>query len=238
MARPTHLFFDFFGTLVRYDPSRTGQGHHGSHRLLAREGYRGSYAAFVESFDAHFEALEAQAAQSYCEYSMDEMVEGYLREQLGNGFDHQLIAGVRDSYLAEWSRGVSAIVGLEAMLAELGVHFDLAVVTNTHHPSLVPSLLAELGLAHHFDFVLTSVEHGRRKPCPSIFERALELAGATPGRSVYIGDSFEPDYLGPRSASIRSYLIDPGKRANVAPEDRLESVLQLREWVGHGRAWG
>ena len=49
----------------------------------------------------------------------------------------------------------------------------LAVVTNTHHPTLVPDHLDAMGLSPHIDAVITSVEVGWRKPHPAIYEAVL-----------------------------------------------------------------
>jgi putative hydrolase of the HAD superfamily len=53
-----------------------------------------------------------------------------------------------------------------------------------------------------------------------------------PGDALFVGDSFDPDYVGPRALGMRALLIDPEGRAPVPVADRLASVLELR-----GRIW-
>jgi FMN phosphatase YigB (HAD superfamily) len=45
-------------------------------------------------------------------------------------------------------------------------------------------------VAHAFSAVVTSVEHGKRKPAASIFEQALKITGGRSDQSIYVGDSF------------------------------------------------
>jgi putative hydrolase of the HAD superfamily len=81
-------------------------------------------------------------------------------------------------------------------------------------------------VAHFFSTVVTSVEHGKRKPTSSIFERALKITGGVCDQSIYVGDSFEADYLGSTNVGMRCLLIDPQKLHPVPHGDRLESCLE------------
>ncbi len=113
------------------------------------------------------------------------------------------------------------------MLGRLGESHPLGVITNTHHAPLVLALLADFGLARHFSLVLMSVEHGRRKPCRSIFDAAVEHFSTVAERCIYIGDSFEPDYLGAINAGLQAWLIDPRCEADVPAQHRLLSILDV-----------
>jgi HAD superfamily hydrolase (TIGR01509 family) len=85
-----------------------------------------------------------------------------------------------------------------AKLERLGLR--LAVVSNWD--VALPGYLRELGLAAHFEAVVTSAEAGAPKPDPRIFELALErLGGVPPERALHVGDS-EADELGARAAGM------------------------------------
>ena len=107
-------------------------------------------------------------------------------------------------------QGVWYIPGVQELLVELAESFTLVLVTNTHHAPLVHNHLQAMGVAHHFATVVTSVEHGKRKPSACIFEQALALSAGNPETSVYVGDTFAADYLGATDAGLRCLLIDPG----------------------------
>jgi putative hydrolase of the HAD superfamily len=76
------------------------------------------------------------------------------------------------------------------------------------------------------------VEHGKRKPSSCIFERALASSAGTPETSVYVGDSFEADYLGATRAGIECWLIDPKHRHDVPETARLGHILEIRARLG------
>lgn len=68
-------------------------------------------------------------------------------------------------------------------------------------------LLQQLGLSALLSGVVTSAEAGQRKPAPSIFSRALALAGASGQSALHVGDSPEEDVEGARAAGIEPVLI-------------------------------
>jgi len=55
--------------------------------------------------------------------------------------------------------------------------------------------------------VVTSSEFGARKPDPSIFAGALELAGVPAAKALHVGDSLEDDVAGARAAGIEAVLM-------------------------------
>ena len=159
---------------------------------------------------------------------MDEVCEEFLQRVLPHAPSAEVIARFRDAYLLEWNKGVEYIPGVTSLIADLSQRFELVLVTNTHHAGLVREHLDEMGIGRYFAAVVTSVEHGKRKPSRSIFESAVERSGGTPETSVYVGDSYSADYLGAIGAGLRGLLIDPECRYDVPRTDRLAHVLELR----------
>jgi len=135
----------------------------------------------------------------------------YLLEGLGVTDEPRVQA------ITEWRRGYNLPVGLwhqpdpEAAaalraLADLGIR--AAVISNSN--GSVRSILTELGLARHLEFVLDSAELGVEKPDPRIFRLALARAGVEPADAVYIGDLYSVDVLGARQVGMEGILLDPG----------------------------
>jgi putative hydrolase of the HAD superfamily len=226
MTQPTHLLFDFFGTLVTYSESRTEQGYSRSHELLLSLGVDTPYSRFLEEWVRMFEVFEARARADLAEYSMDSVCIEFLKRTLLRAPDEPTVVAFRDVYLDEWNKGVCYIRGVDTLLGSLAEQFVLVLVTNTHHAELVHAHLRAMDVAHHFAGVTTSIEHGKRKPSASIFERALLDTGGDPRSSVYVGDSFEADYQGATGAGLRCLLIDPDRRHDVPEEDRVGSILE------------
>ena len=68
------------------------------------------------------------------------------------------------------------------------------------------------------------------KPRREIFDEALRFSGHTPDEVVHIGDSYDTDVVGARSAGIRPVLLLRGRVRqydDVDVADDLEQSLEL-----------
>jgi putative hydrolase of the HAD superfamily len=101
----------------------------------------------------------------------------------------------------------------------------LAVVSNWD-PAL-PTLLAGLGLAEFFAFILPSAEIGVEKPDGRIFSVALQRLGLEPQEVVHIGDSYEADVVGARAVGITPILLDREDKARYQDVIRIGSLAEL-----------
>jgi putative hydrolase of the HAD superfamily len=146
--------------------------------------------------------------------------------------DPALVDAFARTYVGEWNKGVRYLEDAHDLVRRLAERFGLAIITNTHDPELVPGHLERMGVASLFEAVVTSVELGIRKPGRGIFEHALGRLAAAPERCIYVGDSFEADYVGARSAGIPSLLIDPEATTPANAGDRLQSILDLERVLG------
>jgi putative hydrolase of the HAD superfamily len=68
-------------------------------------------------------------------------------------------------------------------------------------------VLARVGLTPLLHGVVTSAEAGARKPAPSIFADALQIAGVPAAKAIHVGDSIEDDVAGARAAGIEPVLL-------------------------------
>ncbi len=85
--------------------------------------------------------------------------------------------------------------------------FRIGAVSNGSDHWNALELLDRARLRQHFELVLTSAAHGRRKPDPSIFLAALDHFKVDASRVVMIGDSYEADVLGAGRLGIRTIWI-------------------------------
>jgi putative hydrolase of the HAD superfamily len=225
-VRPTHLLFDFFGTLVDYDVGHPPRPC-GTLALLAGLGHPMTDHAFLAAWDANWSAWEGAYAPEHREFSMVEVAASFLRSLAGSPPRLSDVDEFVAVFVADWNAGVRYPAGVADLLADLAGRYRLAVVSNTHEPDLVPGHLAAMGVAGLFAAVVTSVEVGRRKPHPAVYAAALDRLGATAAEAVFVGDSVGPDFTGPTAAGMRAYLIDPAGAAPVPDDRRLGSVLDL-----------
>lgn len=66
----------------------------------------------------------------------------------------------------------------------------------------------ELGLTPYIDFALTSSEIGAEKPYPPIFLAALERAGVSASEAIHVGDQYHSDVVGAKGVGINPLLLD------------------------------
>ncbi|MFK3982276.1 HAD family hydrolase [Micromonospora sp. NPDC050397] len=229
---PSHILFDFFGTLVDYNASRTEQGYPKSHALVRQLGADLSYPEFLAAWTITSEEFDLLSDADDREFSMTQVGTAFLAIALGRRPEPAEVEAMVRTYVDEWNSGVSYPAGVAGLVRDLAVDHRLAVVTNTHQPDLVPDHLDAMGLLPHFDAVITSVEVGWRKPHPTIYDTALRTLGIDASAAVFVGDSYGPDWLGPERAGMTSFLIDPGRHADVPAARRLDSVLDLPAALG------
>jgi putative hydrolase of the HAD superfamily len=218
------VLFDVFGTLVAYEPDRTALAYPKSHALVTGWGHDLPYERFLAEWDAASAALEVGSAQDHREFSMFDAALAFAA-RAGLDLDDERCASLGDRFVTEWQAHVRPVPGAVPFLERLATTHRIGVVSNTHHHDMVPSLLATMGVAELFDVVVLSVDHGHRKPHPSIYRTALDALGAA--AVAFVGDSYDADYLGPTQAGMAAFLIDPDDRHGVPSGARLSSLLDL-----------
>lgn len=163
---------------------------------------------------------------------MDDAASGCLRELTGHAPAPADVNALAQSYLAEWNKGVTYPPDRPGIVAALASQYRLAVVSNTHDRALVPAHLAAMGIAGHFDAVVTSIEVGWRKPHPAIYAAAMDQLGIKPAAAVFAGDTYDADFAGPARAGLTAYLIDPGRQHDGPAGLRLNSLADLPGRLG------
>lgn len=220
------VLFDFFGTLAEYEPDRRRLHYPETHALVMRWGHKVAADLFVAQWDAASAALEAHATSTFEEFTMLDAALAFadaagLRISSGQGQE------LADAFITEWQQHVVPVAGVPDLIARLSATYRLGIVSNTHDAAMVPAMLGSMGIVENFEVIVLSVEHGYRKPHPSIYDTALERLGCRAGDVAFVGDSYEADYLGPRRAGMAAHLIDPHQAFRLSPSARLTSVLDI-----------
>ena len=222
-----HILFDFFGTLVEYSPSRTEQGYGRSHALLRSFGSGLEYPGFLDLWSKVSEEFDRRANDDHSEFSMHEVSEHFLESAIGTAPGGEMVDAFVDSYIEEWNKGVTYLDGVNELLERLASRYNLGIVTNTHLAALIDEHLKKMKATSHFKVIVTSIGELCRKPHAQIFLRALELLGSSPARTLFVGDSYEADYLGATQVGMDCFLIDAARQAQVPAENRLVSLYEL-----------
>jgi len=222
-----HLFLDFFGTLVNYADSRAGQGYAATHASMLALGGRGTEQETAVAWLDAFHQLNKESDIDHREFTMEELSRRAIVLLLGREPDATEIAEGAASNMEDWERGVVLIPGMAQTLKELGQTFTLTIVSNTHSASVVPRQLAAMGATEHIAHIVTSLEVGYRKPHSQIYRAALERADADPARVIFVGDTWDADFEGPRAHGMEAVLVAASPRDGVPETRRVASVLDL-----------
>lgn len=226
---PTHILFDFFGTLVDYDSRRAVTEYPQTLTVLEELGASLTGEELLTRWADSWLPFELRSQQDHREFSMTEVGTAFLTDVLGRMPGADEVARLNAAYINEWNGGVYHIDGLTGWIKELSRSYRLAIVSNTHEADLVPNHLERLGIADLFDLVVLSVELGWRKPHPEIYTAAMDGLRLRPEQAVFVGDTHLADFIGPQQAGITAYLIDPDRTAGIPEEHRLDSIFDLSE---------
>lgn len=102
--------------------------------------------------------------------------------------------------------------------------YSLALISNA--PPDTGKIVEGLGLTKYLETVVISGAVGYSKPNPEIFRIALRQADVSPAQTIHVGDLYESDVLGARSAGIEGVLID---RDGVGAEYECPRIRSLDE---------
>ncbi|WP_250654960.1 HAD family hydrolase [Alkalimarinus coralli] len=96
--------------------------------------------------------------------------------------------------------------GIADFLVKARKLFTLVVITNGPEFSQIPKLEA-VNMADFVDHIIIGGQEPAQKPCTSIFEKALKLAGCEAHEAVHVGDSLSADIKGAHNSGITSVWI-------------------------------
>jgi putative hydrolase of the HAD superfamily len=212
------VLFDAGGTLIHVDGARVCAAAGATWEERAFESAENRAVSAVQKWvRAHPRSTDSERLPLFLETLLAELgVPADLRPGAGRA----VAAEHRRSNL--WSRAYSdAAASLETLRAR---GYRLGVISNAD--GRVRRLLEETNLSAHLDVVVDSSEAGVEKPDPRIFRVATDALGLEPAECLYVGDIYEIDVLGARSAGLDAILIGPGH----APED-VTRVANLTELV-------
>jgi FMN phosphatase YigB (HAD superfamily) len=149
-----------------------------------------------------------------------------LREALKEGGDDPALAVGAFNVFLDGRQRVTLYDDVEEVLRRWKSRYKLLVVTNGNAD------IERIGIAGYFDVYAAAHELGVGKPDPHIFEQACSRAGVVPSRVLHVGDDFELDVLGARSAGMHAaWLRRPDLEhqfARIAAQDR-EPAAHLAE---------
>ncbi|HZT76730.1 MAG TPA: HAD family hydrolase [Vicinamibacterales bacterium] len=219
------VFFDVDFTLIYPGPTFRGDGYRA---FCARYG--------VDVDPARFEQAVAAAAPLLDQpddavYDPDVFIAYTSRIIEGMGGRGPTIDACSREIYDEWAAChhfelYDDVADVLRLLAAAGVRVGL--ISNTQR--CLTSFQTHFELQGLIAGAVSSFEHGRMKPHPSIFEAALAQVGAAPADAVMVGDSVRHDIEGALRAGMRAILLHRGDNVPArAAELGVPVIRSLRE---------
>ncbi|MGE5244414.1 MAG: HAD family hydrolase [Betaproteobacteria bacterium] len=218
------VFFDVDFTLIYPGPTFRGEGYRafcGRHGMDVDESrFERAVASAASLLDGPDDA--AYDAEIFVAYTR------HIIEQMG-GRGPAVDACAREIY-TEWAacHHFELYEDVPRVLRELATSgVRIGLISNSHR--CLESFQSHFELQGLVAAAVSSSEHGRMKPHPSIFTAALAQAGVTAADAVMVGDSVRQDVEGALRAGMRAILLQRSGTATVSVDDlRARGVPVIR----------
>ncbi len=240
------ILFDLFRTVVVFtSKAPTGKVKEPTWRS-AMEVVRGTaeellpgigFDAFLDALVAASEDIARNRAPDYYEVPIGER---YRRAVARLGRDSPNAFSIAEQLAQVQLRAQAANTRLPAehkqLLRGLASNYRLGLISNFDHGPTVHELLARDGLDRVLSATVISIEFGRRKPHPAIFQEALRRLDVTPAEALFVGESPVEDAGGARGAGLDAAWLNIGGMALPpdVPEPTyvLSQLTDLRKVLG------
>ena len=220
------VLFDVDFTLIYPGPMFLGEGYQA---FCARYGIDVDASRFDEAVAAAAPLLDVPDDAPY-DPELFVAYTGRIIEGMG-GRGPELDACSREIY-AEWAACqhfelYDDVPQVFRILADAGIRIGL--ISNTQR--CLTTFQSHFELDGLVSATVSSFEHGRMKPHPSIFEEALMRLGASAAEAIMVGDSVRQDVEGALRAGMRAILLHRGEhppdRARELGVPIIKSLLEL-----------
>lgn len=226
------VFFDFYNTLVGYDPPREET----QARVLKEFGIEVSPEAlrrpimladdFIYGEHARLPIGKRSKEEKMALYSQ---YHGIILKGAGIEPSPELIAGVLGKLLKLELKLVLFDDVIPALTHLKGLKLVLGLISNVDRD--ITPVCQELGLSSLLQVVVTSQEVGFNKPKPEIFLAALERAKVKSSEAIYVGDQHQIDVVGARGVGMLGILLDRnGYFEDITDCPKIQSLTEV---VGH-----
>jgi putative hydrolase of the HAD superfamily len=227
------VIFDWFGTLAQWPHGPTSSYT----SIFEEQGYRVDPAVLNE-YHARWDGADHR------EHSVDRATYmAWSRQRLvGLATECGVPGHARDALVeamteADLRTAMVVFPEVPSVLAELRRRgLTIGVCSNWNWD--LDDVLHSTGVAPLIDDAVTSARVGYRKPHPAVYESVLSALGVTAPEALFVGDSWEPDVLGPIDAGMRSVHIARMQEGEAGPLPPLVTgatrVTDLRRLLDAG----
>jgi FMN phosphatase YigB (HAD superfamily) len=222
------LLFDFGGTLDA-DGVAWKERFHALYRAAGLNVTSDAFApAFYAADDQLVGGLPPKTDLSGTVHALTVNLESELarrcaesKSESGGDRGRRIASGFMSGCVATFERN-------QPVLKALSERYQLGIVSNFY--GNLEAVCEGAGLCPFFKVMVDSHCVGAEKPDPVIFRAALERLGATPEKTVFIGDSLRRDREGARRMGMRFiWVAPPDVQARQSERQAEPAVTDLRD---------
>ena len=224
------VFFDIYGTLVRFDPPVEVLQQQACKALglhVTTESIRKGYQladAFMAKQNANLPLTNLSAskkAEFFIEYQ--KLILQGAGVSVSNDVTSKIweLASNTPKQLTLYEDVLPTFEKLRGLGIQLGTISNISTNLN--------QTLEKTNLKSQIDYWLISSETGMTKPDPRIFELALQRANIKPHQAIHVGDQYLSDVMGAVRVGIRPVLLD---RYDLLPKpSECSKILSIKELI-------
>lgn len=140
------------------------------------EDYWAGFESFCHEYSQAKKEIESTIKQ-YEEYNMNDRFR-LMTKRMGirEPTARTILSALSDNYWANYKSNCYVDISIKSTLDELSKRYKCGIVSNFMVDGGIEELLHDHGVSQYFNFVVTSIKVGWRKPHPAIYDAAVELA--------------------------------------------------------------
>jgi len=185
-----------------------------------------SFDSFVESYETAKNYLDGKH-RKYEEYSLFDRFMFMVRQVDTKGHETETIVNaLSNNYWKNYKRNCFVHDSVKSTLLELSGKFRLGIVSNFMVNGGVEELLEIHGISKYFDFIITSIKVGWKKPSEKIYAAALDAAKVPKEQVLFVGDDYICDYEAPLKYGFDAILLDKENKF-IDVKKRITAIKDL-----------
>lgn len=229
VSKIKYVFFDCMETIIDlYElPSRSDYAYW-AYLNSGVEAYWNSFDYFLKDYEAakiYFDSILTVNE----EYDMLDRIKYVVNQndKIASELRPTIVERLYNTFWDTYQSKCYVQQDVSETLIRLSEKYRLAVISNFKVKNGIEKLLDINNLNHLFDFIITSIDFGWRKPDIKIYQHALNLSKCLSRDVVFVGDDYENDFLVPRQLGMNALLLI--KNENDIGKDRISSFLDIED---------
>ncbi|UNK16371.1 HAD family hydrolase [Paenibacillus sp. N3/727] len=203
------IFFDCMETIVDLFELPTSSDYaRWTYANSGVEHYWHNFDDFLEKYNIAKKSL-SDSCDTYQEYELKQRIEVVVNTTESIKQDKKEVTNrLYDNYWNTYKSKCFIKEEVRVAVLQLKEKYRLAIVSNFMVMNGIEELLIKTNMRNNFEFIVSSIGFGWRKPDPRIYKYAIDNSGCEAQEILFIGDDYENDYVAPRKSGMNSLWLN------------------------------